>query len=321
MKLKTSLAWALMACCLAGCGGAPAGGGGAVKVELPATPDGSIQAVARSVGEGKPQAIWSALPPKYQADVKGLITDFASKMDKEVWDKTFVVLGKITKLAKDKKEFILNHPGLAEGPLADKAKKDEAIKEWDAVVQMFEILVKSDISTIDGLKKLDPEKFLGDTVAKFQAQAQRVAVLAEKKEEVDKIEALKQAKVTLVKTEGDKATLKMELPGEPAKEKEFTKVEGKWLPSEMVAEWDNSIKEAKKSISNIKFDDAGKGQFLGILGQVETVVDELLAAKTQGEFNASVDKVMGMVGMMFGGGPPGGGFDIPKKEDKSDDDK
>lgn len=319
MNLKMSVAWGFLACCLAGCGGgAPA----PVKVVIPDTPKEAIEAIAKSVGEGKPQAVWVALPPKYQADVKGLITDFASKMDKELWDKSFVVLGKVTKLAKDKKDFILNHPELAAGPLADKAKKDEAVKEWDAVVQIFEIIVKSDISTIDGLKKLDPEKFLGDTGAKLMAQSKRVASIAGKKEEYNKVESLKDAKVTVVKSEGTKATLKIEIPGEPAKEEEFVKVDGKWLPAEMVEGWDDAIKEAKKSIGEMKFDGPQKAQFLGILGQVETVLDELLAAKTQEEFNTSVKKVGGMVaGMMFGGGGPPGGFDPPKKEEKEEEDK
>ena len=65
---------------------------------MPDSPDGTVQTLYRSVGEGKPQAVWSALPAKYQSDVKGVLSDFGGKMDKDVWDKAFVVLGKVATL-------------------------------------------------------------------------------------------------------------------------------------------------------------------------------------------------------------------------------
>lgn len=308
MKLKTNIAWACLACWLIGCGGGSGGAGGGApvaKVSVPATPDGTVQTVVRSMGEGKPQAVWTALPKSYQSDVKGLITDFAGKMDKEVWDKSFVVLGKVTKLAKDKKDFILNHPFLGMTPLADKAKKDEAIKNWDAVVQLFDIIVKSDIKTVDGLKNLDPEKFLGDTVAKLMAESKRIAAVADKQAEVNKFEKMKEAKVTVVSSDDKTAKVKIEIPGEQeVEELELTKVEDKWLPAKMVAEWSQTIKNGKEQIADIKIEGKDKVKIMDGLTQVDAALDDLLAAKTQDDFNAAVGKTMGTVTGIMQGGPP-----------------
>ena len=89
-------------------------------------------------------------------------------MDADLWAKTFAVLGKANQVLKEKKDFILGHPVVAANPAM--ADKDAAGKSLDAVSQFFDIILTSELSTVDGLKSLDPEKFLAGTGSKVVQQ-------------------------------------------------------------------------------------------------------------------------------------------------------
>ena len=123
----------------------------------------------------QPHLLWAMLPAKYQEDVKGVIADVGAKSDPDLWAKTFVVFGKLVQVGKEKKEFILAHPLLAAGPVA--ANKDSIVKGWDGVVELFEIISTSEISTAEGMKTLDPEKFLAGTGQKLISHALQLADL------------------------------------------------------------------------------------------------------------------------------------------------
>lgn len=321
--------WGVLCLCAAtwGCGGpaaGPGGGGAPKKVTLPETPDGVVQEVMKAVVlDDKPQALWTAMPAKYQADVKGVISEFANKMDKELWDKSFSVLGKLVKVAKDKKAIILD--------LAKKEGKgapvdmEEVAKNWDSVVSLLEAIINSEIKTIDGLKKVDPETFMGTTLATIVKHSKTFGKASE--EATEALAKFQKAKVTLVKTEGDKATVKLETEGEEPKEMELVKVEGKWVPADVAKDWDKNIADLKADIGKMDFQGAGKGQFMAALGMVEPTLDQLIAAKDDKEFMAAI--MNSPLGMFMGGGaagPPGGfdapkggdlpkGFDIPKKDE------
>jgi hypothetical protein len=290
----------------AGCGGPAAGPGAPKKVTLPETPDGVVQAVMTAVVvDDKPQALWTAMPAKYQADIKGVIGEFANKMDKELWDKSFAVLGKLVKVAKDKKAIILT---LAkEQGKAAPVDMEEVAKNWDSVVSLLEAIINSEIKTIDGLKKVDPETFMGTTLATIIKHGKTFGKASE--DAMEALDKFKKAKVSLVKMEGDKATIKLETEGEEPKEMELTKVEGKWVPTDVAKDWDKNIAELKADIGKMDFQGDGKGQYLATLGMVEPTLDKLLAAKDDKEFMAAI--MSSPLGMFLGAGGPPGGFDAP----------
>ena len=86
--------------------------GNAKLVSAP-TPDQAIEQMAHSIADGRFDAAWQALPPSYQNDITEVVHLGASEMDAELWNRTFTVLQKTTRILSEKRNFILDHPMLA----------------------------------------------------------------------------------------------------------------------------------------------------------------------------------------------------------------
>ena len=110
---------------------------------------------------------------------------------------------------------------------------------------------------------------------------------------------LRNAKFTIEKVEGDKASVKTEVEGQKPETDEVVKVEGKWVPKALVDAWPGTIAEAKAIVGRIQIDPAQLVQFGMMKGLFEPVLDGLLAANSQDDFNAQIDAAMKAVA----GGP------------------
>jgi hypothetical protein len=268
-------------------------------VAIPSTPDGTVQTVTQELANDRPQVVWQALPATYQKDIREVIVAFAEKMDADLWNRTFAVLSKITRVAKEKKEFLLATIGETAGQKLDEQKLEELNENWDRVVSIFDTIVNSEIKTVDGLKNLDPGKFLATTGSQLVKNTRELAATVADEETADAFAQIGQTNVTVVSNEGDKATLSIETPDQPAKKVEMVRVEGKWLPAEMVANWDKGIAEAKQSIAKMDFAGPSREMYLGILGQFENTLDQMLAAQTQEQFNQSIAGLQATFAGMF----------------------
>lgn len=265
-------------------------------------PDAFIQAGIKAAS-GQPKALWDALPPSYQKDTNDVIGALAAKVPEQPYNDGFVIAGKVVKVLETKKTFVLGHPALQGGPV----KAEDVGKGWDPAVRILGTLVNSDIKTVQGLKALDVGKFMDGPAASIikdviaLSEAVGNAIPAQGAEKLADLRSkLKDVKVTVESSADDKASVKVEVPGEAPKVEEMVKVDGKWLPKEMVAEWPVAIAGAKAGISTIEVDPAMIVQFNAMKGAVEPVLDGLLAADSQEAFNAQVDALM--KGVMGGGG-------------------
>jgi hypothetical protein len=290
MKALRWISVAVLLALLSGCGG---------NVAIPSTPDGTVQRVTSDLANHRPQVVWQALPTRYQSDIREVIGAFADKMDADLWNRTFTVLGKASRVAKDKKEFILATVG--DSPVEQlKGEKLEKLNEhWDRVVGIFETIVESDIKTVDGLKGLDPEEFLATTGSQLSKNVKDLAAAVGDEETAKTLEQFGETKVTVVKSEGDNATLTIETAGKPAQTVEMVRFEGKWLPADMVANWDTGIEHVKQSISQMDFAGPSREMYLGVLGQAEQTLDQMLAANSQEEFDQATAGLKAMIGAMM----------------------
>lgn len=272
---------------------------GFANVAAAEAPDAYMQKLLNDVGKGNGSALWNALPESYQDDVHDVLGAFGEKMDAELWNSTFKTAGKLVKVLKDKKEFIFASPLTASMPAEQ---KDEMKKNWDAVVTGLDTLISSEIKTLDGVKDLDVGEFLKKTGDKLFSDLVDAGVKANP-DAAEGMNKFKKAKVTLVKHEGDKATLKLETEGEEPKEEEFTQVEGKWLPAKMVDEWDEGIEKAMKSLEDLKIPPEQKAQVMQLTTLADGMLDGLLAAKDQASFDAALQGILAFLPMVGGGGP------------------
>ena len=290
----------------------PAASPAAGPIVLPESPDQLYAALARHAANGHPEAAWQALPPKYQADVTSVIHEFGAKMDKELWDKSFSVVGKLAKVLKDKRDFILGHPlvalSLPQLQINGKAATvDDVKKGWDPSVDFLQAILASEISTVDGVAKLDPPAYLAGSFAKAMTKFYDAMAVAEGKTKDQLVdEQLAKTKVTIAKTDGDTMDVLVEVEGQEPKTIVFKKVETRWLPADLVDKWDENIAQAKATIAMMDFAGPQKAQVLGVFGLVEPTIDQLLAAPDQDSFNTAIGGVIGLIqGMMGGGAPPG----------------
>ncbi|WP_417392467.1 hypothetical protein [Gimesia sp.] len=304
---------------LSGCGNpADPGAQGAAESAKPLGPDESILAMLNGVNNQQMEAVWNFLPASYQQDVNGIAHEFASKMDPEMYNGTFETGQRLAKLLKDKKEYILKNQ-MIQGLPVPPEKMDEF---WDPTTNIISALMNSDLSSLDKLKSFDGGKFLSTTGNQLAKNVMALSSLVPQKEgEPSFSEKLKQTKVTVVKTEGDTATIKIEAPGEEPKEEQMVKVEGKWIPKNLADNWDTKMADVRKKLADLTPEQvtAQKEQTLAGIKQVNETLAKLENAKSEEEFNKTLSPILAPVAMlapmmmmqlgqqpMMGGPGPGG---------------
>lgn len=260
----------------------------------PQTPEGTVYSVANGLSANHPEVFWQALPASYQADINGLVRDFADKMDPEIWDQSFGIFHKVTRVLSEKKEFLLANPLVAQ----QLVEKPELEQNWDSLVGLLNIIASSQISTLDQLSRLDIEAFLADTVGALMAQAQVLSALADEnpRQELDKLQKIQ---VTTISNDGSVAVLKIGQEGEETREVEFMLVEGKWIPRDMAQDWPQAIEEARAHIAEVSSVELlqNKEAMLASLAMTDGALDELLAAQDVNEFNMALQTLIGVVMM------------------------
>jgi hypothetical protein len=258
-------------------------------------PDVVVQDLAKSLDEGHPEALWDALPVSYQADVNDIISTFAANMDKDLYDKGFGVANKLVSVLKNKKQFILAHPMIA-GMTQGKANEET----YASVVAVLESFTTSEISTLDGVAKLDVREFLKSTGGNLVDDVQTLSQLGP--EDQPKLEKFSDIDVKVVKESGDNATIAI-TSDDKTEEVELVKVEGKWVPAEMAADWDANIEKAKKDLQNLSTEITAEQKTQAMMGMdmALSALSQLENASTQEEFNQALGGIMGMAMGGMGG--------------------
>lgn len=257
-----------------------------------ATPDAAIAAAIAAIDD--PQKLWVLLPAQYQTDLAGLVHEFGNKMDAEVWDRGFAVAKKLVRVGKEKRDLILKQQMLAAVP--------GAADHWDQAMDALDTLLASEISTVEGLKTFDPAAFLAGTGTKLAAMAANAKPAGGPGPMGNlSLADLKAAKISTVKTDGDTATIAIAITGRPAEEIAMKRVDGKWLPADMVNGWSVNIGAAKASLEKMNIA-AQKPQAMMVLQMADGVLDQLLAAKDEAAFNAALGPIIGMALSQMGGG-------------------
>ena len=290
-------------------------GSNAAKGPGPAeTPDEAVERVAKGLSQNRPEVLWEALPPSYREDINGLIHEAAAKADPELWNKSFGVIRKVSRLLDEKRDFILSHPMVAQ----QKEQMGDVEKNWDSVVGIFSVVVNSELGDLEKLEQMDVHDFLAGTGSKLMNEIAKASALTPEDSFRTEMGNLAKTKATVVSSDGDQARVKVEVPGKPAKEEDYVRVEGYWVPAEMANDWDKEMAEARDKIAELSGaqDEQKKQQMMMQIAMVDGALDSLLNANSEAEFQAGVGAMMGMaMGAMMsqaaaaqeGGGSPFGG--------------
>ena len=79
----------------------------------------------------------------------------------------------------------------------------------------------------------------------------------------------------------------------PPEEVRLTKVEGRWVPTEMAMGWSKGIEKARKGLEKMASDKSSTMQAKMGLGMANAVLDQMENANTQEEFNEVFNSLFG----------------------------
>jgi hypothetical protein len=296
------------------------------------SPDAEIRLLLDRLQSGDFRALWDSLPESYQADVNEIVQTFGQNMDTEVWNAGRRVLGKLMKVLQGKKDWILGYPALQQTGM-DMAVVD---KNWDGAVGLLVAIYQSDLTDLEKLKAFDGAAFMEGSGKAIIDQIMLLAKAMEENVDPDRLAIpmefpgletpsldFANVQISTVSRDGDTAVLRFTRPTGETEDEEAVRVEGKWLPKEMVDQWAEGVESSKQFLTMVmpgQLKEA-KPMLLSPLSpvrMVEGVLDQLLAAEDQAAFNEVIDGMMEMAGGMMGAGDEGGV--MPFEEPPADDD-
>lgn len=233
------------------------------------TAESTFQQVLVAFQEGRLEAVFDFLPPSHQAEVEQLLQTFADKMDPELWSDLFQLLNKSANLLKSKKELILSLDGVKKLPQID------AIKPyWEGITNGLRDAATSDIADLKQLKRANTRQLLA-------AGSRLLAGM--------QLPSFADIEVTTVQATDEQATLSYrDAKNAAAKQVEFVRVEGKWLPQSIATGWPVAMADAKARLAELPSQLAIlKPEALRQMSSIAGMLDQLQGAKTKDEFSAA----------------------------------
>ena len=284
---------------LSGCGQG-SDDGGAAESALSGSPDKAIETVIHSFADAEGGVLWQAMPSSYQNDVTEIVQLAGSKLDAEIYDKVFAVLGKTMSVADKQKEFIFN---TKLGPTMAEEDIEKFRAAWPSAMNLMDTLTSSPISSTEGLQSFDGKAFFSETVSSMIADMEALAQLNPETEDLP-VSAYKQAEVVLLESTETTANLQINLPDGGSEKETFVKVEDRWVPEEMSLEWPTSIADARAQLEGIDPDQFAeqKPQLLSVFAMLDGVLTQIEAAETQEQFDQALQgAMMPIMGLMMMG--------------------
>ena len=275
----------------------------AAGVTIPDAPDAAIQTVITEFAKGNGGIIWQAMPTSYQTDVSDLLHLAGSKIDPELYDKSFATIARLAEVIDQQQALILNSSFMQGRSAEEMAQLEVALP---SIVGLLGAITSSELASSTGLLNFNGQGFFDTTVSQFTQYAETLGQLAG---EESMLSNYMNTVVTVVEADDLQATLLTTVPGKEPVEQAFSKVEQRWVPSEMASDWVAKIAEATAELEATSMQDiaANKPQMMGVLTMIDGVLAQIAAAETQEQFDQSLKgAMMPLMGLMMMGQGMGG---------------
>jgi len=272
-------------------------------VTIPDAPDAAIQTVITEFAKGNGGIIWQAMPTSYQTDVSDLLHLAGSKIDPELYDKSFATIARLAEVIDQQQALILNSSFMQGRSAEEMAQLEAALP---SIVGLLGAITSSELASSTGLLNFNGQGFFDTTVSQFTQYAEALGQLAG---EESMLSNYMNTVVAVVEADDLQATLLTTVPGKEPVEQAFSKVEQRWVPSEMASDWVAEIAEATAELEATSMQDiaANKPQMMGVLTMIDGVLAQIAAAETQEQFDQSLKgAMMPLMGLMMMGQGMGG---------------
>jgi len=277
---------------------------------IPEAPPDAVVVVIEGLADQQPQVLWDALPASYQSDIRDMIMMFSIKMDSNIYDRAFRILGKTVKVMQEKEDYIIKSPIVLSTPLLESS----IGSQWDETVDLVNTIAQSELSSLESLRRMDPGDFLASTGRKVMQRLEEFRNRTQRSPGLNRWERmshiLKQAHLEFVQTSDGQGVLTFSSPTNTAvKEVKLAQVEGRWIPADMAGTWQEKVEQARVGMEKLNGPEFQKikPMLSMVLGSLEGGMDSLLRAGSQKEFDdtlKSLASIGAMLKSMRGSNPP-----------------
>ncbi len=259
------------------------------------TPDQAILNVAKSLENNDPSGAWHMLPGSFQEDLNGVVHNFAAAMDAEVWSAGTGTLSKLEEVLRKQKRFFL-----ASDMAAMMGGREAIETDYDQAVKFFSIVKQSDLMDLQKLRNPDLGRILSTTGAdlmkaanEMQGKGPNLPGLGNTGEIKDVFAGMK---AELVSQDGDQAVVRISTPDRAPEDVDFVRIEGTWIPKDLADDWTGMMQDIRAGVAEMgTMDPQQKSQVMMMTSMANGILDQLLNARNQEEFNGVLGGLMGMI--------------------------
>ena len=263
-------------------------------VTIPDEPFAAMQTIADEVIAGNYSILWHAMPTSYQTDINAIVRLAGSKVDPEIYDKSFGLFGRFAEVTDKQKLFILNTSLVGEQPAEQIAEIEAA---WPSIIGFIQTIVTSSISSSAGLRAFDGQGFFEQTLPALFKYSNDLAALSNEENPFDCLEF---DSFKTVESTNTTAVLGKIFSNGDMEAVDLTKVGNRWVPAKMAANWSKGIGNAKKQLEAISSEEMAKNKpkIMGMITMVDGILTQLKTAETQEQFDQALQGAMIPIGLL-----------------------
>jgi hypothetical protein len=262
--------------------------------------------------------MWDAMPASKQKQLEELMVEFARKVDPRSFDMIRKTRNSLVEILRKQQKFILNSSVLAMPP--DLRQEFEPV--YPAMVDVADHLVAKELLDGKRMQQGNMRGLLDTYLTRLLKSVEKAIVTLPTdnpiRSQYEDAKILNKPNWTVEKTSSTSATLSIPpAPGGPPPPPPIALVlsEGRWLPEDLVKNWDMGISQAKGFIATMNPEQIQQGITTASF-VVNAPLNSLKNAKSQEEFDKVLGELAGLAsgfGQIAGPGGPGGppGFGPP----------
>lgn len=268
---------------------------GSTQVAIPDEPSAAMRTIADEVIAGNSSILWRAMPASYQTDINSIAQLAGSKVDPEIYEMIFVLIGRLAEVADEQKLFVLNTNLGGEKPAELIAGIEAA---WPSIISFVQTIVTSSISSSAGLRAFDGQLFSEQTLSALYNYSNDLAALSDEENPFGNLQfdSLK----TLESTDST-AVIEVTFTNGDVKTEDFTKVENRWVPAVIANNWSTEVAAGKRQLEAISPEEMAKNKplIMGMITMLDGILSQLEIAETQEQFDQALRGAMMPIGMLM----------------------
>ncbi len=266
------------------------------------TPEDAVKQFSAALQSGNSAQLLGLLPPSYARDVGGLVNEFATRMDVELWNRLRALLVTTATSLGPKSHLFVEMA--TEGDALTPQQREERTRAVQAVLASVGTLARHDITSLDRMKTVDAVTFATEVGGLFSSAT---AALREMEAPVPGLQDGDFEVLQSVRKDDGTVELTVKGPGEEEPDTVTLKqVEGRWIPTEMADDWSETMADAREGLKQIDFTTPegrqAKAQGLMMIGMLEPMIQQLAQAETAEQLQEMAGGLLMPLMMMGGGG-------------------